>query len=350
MKRIDGEGYYDSKNLEEQKKAYNESCRKELFDCQLSNFLWNMPLIQSLRYPGILGFEGLFKKVPAIVVGAGPSLDKTGELLKKYRDNFLIVACDAALPVLVKKYKVYPHFVVMVDPTAKQKNNFNDIDTSKFYTMIPPVVHPNIFRTVNPKTLAVYNLKDTKNSIFEQAPYHIGKRGALPSAVLTSGACYAFSGAMKCDPIIFVGQDLSWASTEKIYASGISKWKVNFQKGAKFKSNCMLFPDINGKLVLTHQTLLMFWSWLKDNHKPANHKLINSSGAGILKFKGIKIMDFDKAIKKYANKKLVDVDKKILKAYNYETSDGLIEKLLLPDFKKKYADLYYRATGIKKEK
>ena len=348
-KSIDADAYYDSKNLDEQRKSYNESCRDELFKAQLSNFLWNMPTIQARNYPGILGFEKLFKDKPAIVVGAGPSLDKNAHLLKKYRSRFIIVACDAALPVLVGKYDVYPDFVVMVDPTPKQKKNFfidgKPIDTTKFYTIVPPVVHPSIFRTVNPTNLAIYNLKDDKNAIFERAPYHIGRKGALPAAILSTGGAFCFAAAMWCDPIIFIGQDLCWTSTEKVYASGIDEGKVDYQKGAKFKGNCMLFPDIYGKLVLTHQTLLMFWAWLRDNTKFMTTRIVNATEGGILKFKGMKIKTLQKAVDTWCKKELVGVDEKIKKAYNDRYKDGMVEVILLPRFKKEHGGLYKMMTG-----
>ena len=344
-KKLDIESYYDKNNLDEQRAQYRELCTKELSKGQLTNFLWNMGTIQNVRYPGILGFEGIFKKKPAVVVGAGPSLDKNAHLLD--RDKMIIITCDAALPVLVKKYKIYPHFVVMVDPTEKQKVNFKDIDTTKFYTVVPPVVHPSIFRVVDPKNLLVYNLKDPKNEIFEQAPYHIGKRGAMTAAVLSTGSCFCFAAAMHCDPIIFIGMDLSWASTDKVYADGIEEWKVNYQKNAKFRGSCMIVPDIYGKKVLTHQTLFIFWAWLRDQSQYITNKLINATEGGILKFKGMQVMPFKQAIEKHCSKLLVGVEEKIQNAYFYEFSDGLIEKVLLPPFKKQYHKMRQKIVGGK---
>lgn len=343
--KICADTYYDKKSLEAERAKYHEACMNELFECQLNNFLWNMPLIQCTNYPGILGFRDIFKRYPAVVVGAGPSLDKHGAMLKEARSRIIIVACDAALPVLVRKYDVYPHFVVMVDPTAKQKKNFDDIDTTKFYTIVPPIVHPSIFRAVDPHHLAVYNLKGTDNKLFDMAPYHIGRRGAMPSSVLTTGSCFCFSTVLGCDPVIFVGQDLCWKSTEKVYASGIEEWKVNFQKGAKFRGNCMLFPDIHGKLVLTHQTMVMFWAWMRDNTRLIRTRVVNASEAGILGFKGMRQMRFDSVLKRYAAKELVGVEDAIKKAYNDRYGDGLIEELLLPPFKSEYKAMKVRMVG-----
>lgn len=343
--KIDPDKYATDNIVKEQREQYHSMCEKELFAAQLNNFLWNISTIQTKNYSGILGFDKIFKGKPAIVVGVGPSLDKNAHLLKKYRNNVVIVACDAALQPLVKKHGVYPHIVTMVDPTPKQKNNFEGIDTTKFYTIAPPIVHPSIFRTIDPQHLAIYNLKDPKNPLFEQAPYHTGKKGALPAAVLSTGTAFCFAAAMGCDPAIFIGQDLSWPDTEHIYATGVAKGKKTFQKMAKFRGNCMLFPDINGKLVITHQTLFMFWAWLRDNTKMMKTKIVNSSEAGILKFKGVKVMPLQKSLDKYCSKEIVDIEGKIKKAYNDRYSNGQVEDLLLPTFKKEYQHVYQRMGG-----
>ena len=335
--KLTPEAYFSDTDLARQRKSYSELCRATLTESHMSNFMWNFPLINHVHYPGILGFKGAFPRTPAVIVSCGPSLDVTGPLLKGIRDKCILIACDAALPVMVKKYGVYPHFVVMIDPTAKQKDNFKDIDTTKFYTIVPPIVHPSIFRVVDPKHVAVYNVKEPKSAVFEAAPHHIGKRGALPAGVLTTGSCFGFAGAMTCDPIIFIGSDLSWPTPEKVYAEGISKAKSDYSKASKFKGDCLLFPDINGDLVLTHQTFLVFWAWLRDNSKYITTRLINATGAGILQFEGMNVMSFQKAIDKYCQKVLAGVEEKILKAYNYAFQDGQFENLLLPPLKKKGA-------------
>jgi hypothetical protein len=270
------------------------------------------------------------------VVGAGPSLNKHLPLLKKYRDNIIIVACDAALPVLAKA-DCYPHFVVMVDPTEKQKDNFIGIDTTKFYSIVPPIVHPAVFRMIDPKHLAMYNVKDPHSIILEQAPYHTGKIGALPAGVLSSGSAFAFAAAMFCSPIMFIGHDLCWEDPNKgrVYAEGVNPKKIDFQKGSKFRHGCLLFPDINGQLVVTHSTFLNFWAWLKDSVEVLKIQVINCSECGILKSKDIKAIPFQTALDKYASKKLTGVDERIKKAYNSRYADGVIEKILTPGFKKR---------------
>lgn len=329
--KMTAEKYMPPELLKEVRSTYQEECRKELLGFHISNFLWNVRLAP--QYPGIIKFEKLFPNYPAVIVGVGPSLDKHIELVKKYRKNILLVAVDASLPIL-KKYDIVPDFVGVVDPTAKQADNFKDIDTTQFYTVIPPVAHPSVFRKLDPMHTLLYNVKDPQSPIMEQAPYHTGQKGALPAGVLTSGTCFAFSAIMHCNPIMFIGHDLSWPTPDNVYSKDIAQMKKDFQKGAKFRSNCLLFPDINGKLVLTHSTFLNFWAWMKDFCKAATVRVINCSEAGILLNEDMRAIPFEVALKRYASKELVGVKTKIEKIYmESKFPNGLVEKLLTPKFK-----------------
>jgi hypothetical protein len=299
----------------------------------INNFLWNMPIIH--RYPGILKFERIFPNYPSVLVGAGPSLDKHITLLTNYRKHFILLCVDAALPVLIQN-NITPDIVCVVDPTEKQADNFVNIDTTKFITLVPPVAHPRVFRMISPIHTLVYNIKDPKSPIMEQAPYHTGMKGALPAGVLTSGTCVGFSSIMGCNPVVFVGHDLSWPTPDKVYAKGIKRAKEDFQKGAKFRGGCLLFPDIYGNLVLTHNTFLNFWAWHRDLARNATNKYINCSEAGILLHKYMRAMPLKRCIDRHMSKQLTGISERLNHTYmESRAPGGMVEKLLCPKWKKK---------------
>lgn len=324
--RIDN--YFNKADLERHRVTYNTMLASDELDkCQLSNFLWNMPILKN--YPGILGFEGVFKGNPAVIVGAGPSLEKNMHLLKQYQKKMIMIAGDAALPILVNKLGIYPHIVVMGDPTEKQKENFKDIDTRKFITVCATVAHPAIFRAVDPQHLCVYNVR-SNSPLSEMIPYHTGRKGGLPAGVLTSGSVFGFAAMTGASPLTFIGHDLCWPTPDKVYAQGVVQGKHSYQKAIKFKSDCLLVPDINGQLVVTHSTFINFYIWLNDSLPRMNVNLYNSSEAGILKSKYIKVLPFQAWIDKFCKYDLVGLEERIMKAYEYQYKDGLVEKILLP--------------------
>lgn len=321
------EQFYSKEHLAEIREDYNSKCADELEDIYLSNFLWNVRVLPT--YPGILGFKQILKGVPAVVVGLGPSLNQHLPLLREYRKRVVVVAGDAALPLLLKS-NITPDFVVVADPTEKQARNFDDVDTTKFFTVIPSAVHPSVVRKLDPRHTAVYNIASPNSKVLHQAPYHIGRKGALPASILTSGCAFTFTTVLGCDPILFIGHDLSWPSPDKVYAEGTFGWKVDFQKAAKFKSGCMLFPDIHGKLVLTHHTFVCFWAWMRDACKKYNFRVVNCSEAGILKSDEIAAVPFSVALKRWCKGELIGVSEKVLKGYEYLYEDKQVEELLLP--------------------
>ncbi|MFH1328634.1 MAG: 6-hydroxymethylpterin diphosphokinase MptE-like protein [Candidatus Bathyarchaeota archaeon] len=326
--KMDGETYLSTRDMENHRRAYATLLKTDdLEQIHLSNFLWNMPILKN--YPGILGFEGVFKNVPAILIGAGPSLEKNMHLLKEASKKALLFCGDAALPILVKKLGIYPHFVIMGDPTEKQAENFKDIDTTKFMTVAATVCNPSIFRVVEPRHLCVYNVR-SDSILGGLIPYHTGRKGGLPAGVLTTGSVFGFAAMTGASPITFIGQDMSWPTPDKVYTDGVVQGKHSYQKVVKFKSECALFPDINGKLVLTHSTFINFYIWLKDCLPRVKVNLFNSSEAGILKMKLIKVLPLKKWLDRYCKYELVGIPERIAGAFNYQCADGMIEKLLLP--------------------
>jgi len=329
--KVDPEQYMKGDVLDKHKQQHSEMCANSLVEGHLRNFLWNIRIVKD--YAGILGFEKLFKGMPMVIAGAGPSLDKQWKLLKKYRKNIIIISCDAALPAFIDK-GLPPDFVLVVDPTEKQKYNFDNIDCEQTYSILPPICHPEVFRRVDPKHCSVYNIKDPSNMVLEIAPYHTGRKGALPAGVLTTGGCFAFAAMTGARPLMFIGTDLSWPSPDTVYADKLAEIKYDFQKSVKLKGGCALFPDINKGFVLTHNTFICFWSWLRDSCETCKVNVYNCSEQGILKAKYIKVKPFKECLEKYANKELVGIKERIQKAHDYAYSDGLAEKLLVPPFRK----------------
>ena len=342
--KVDPEKYMAGDVLDRHKQEHSEMCSKQLMEAHLKNFLWNIRIVKD--YAGILGFENLFKGMPMVCSGAGPSLDRHWDLLKEYRKNIIIIACDAALPAYMA-HNLPPDFVIVVDPTEKQKDNFDCIDCEKTYSILPPICHPEVFRRVEPRQCSVYNIKDPSSMVLEMAPYHTGRKGALPAGVLTTGSCFGFAAMSGARPIMFIGMDLSWPSPDKVYADKIAENKYNFQKAVKLKGGCGLFPDINGGFRLTHNTFICFWAWLKEVIEVADVNVYNCSEEGILKSKRIKVKPFRETLEKFASKELVGIREKIMKAHDARYSDGAVEKLLVPPFRKKFKKVGAKRPELK---
>ena len=89
------------------------------------NAFLNFPFIAQSW--GISHLRNAAKKVPAVIVGIGPSLDDEGnfEALKNLRGRAVLIATDAAYRPLTAN-GIVPDLVVSLDASENQKSLFDD--------------------------------------------------------------------------------------------------------------------------------------------------------------------------------------------------------------------------------
>ena len=73
---------------------------------------------------------GAFPRTPAIIVGAGPSLDGSLEDLKTAADRALVIACSAAARPLLGS-GISPRFIVSVDPSESNGMHLAGLPSSR---------------------------------------------------------------------------------------------------------------------------------------------------------------------------------------------------------------------------
>lgn len=88
-------------------------------DSCLRNNLKNMSYLKESHI--LSQYEGKFDiDIPAIVVSAGPSLDKNVDKLKKAKGKAVIIAVDSALKYILEK-DIIPDFTITVDPNKPMR-------------------------------------------------------------------------------------------------------------------------------------------------------------------------------------------------------------------------------------
>lgn len=274
--------YISEANQDAFRQSYRLGAKDVLSNIYVENFLHVMPYATS--GVGISSFANLLKGIPTVIVGLGPSLDDNIDLLREHQDDVAIIVCDAGLKKLMRE-GITPHFAIVGDPTDKQVENLTGVDGTKFITLMPTIVHPMVFHASRKSDCVTvwYNVADGSQHICKQIPRIVGSKGALEPAVLTTGMAYLASLLMGSWPTTFVGMDLCWYDFEKGYASGTSPTKVEWQRRNKmFNNPVMLFPDLEGKVVVTEPCFLSFWQWMNDYLGQNDLYVYNSSGRGIL--------------------------------------------------------------------
>ncbi len=157
------------------------------------------------RGPYRRGMElgGVFQGVPAVIVGAGPSLEKNGHLLKEFEKRALIFAGGSALNAI----DVEPHFAASIDKEAPYRQ----------FKMHPFSETPFCYQSrMNPDNLALVHgerllfpdsSSDLINWLYEEETFD---GGWTVGNFLTAVAQH-----LGCSPIIFVGMDLCYTQGKK---------------------------------------------------------------------------------------------------------------------------------------
>jgi len=91
-----------------------------------NNYRQNLPRLS--KTAGVKKLLNRFSGLPAVLVGAGPSLDKNVHFLPHVKGKAVIISCDAALKVL-QRHSVMPDIVVNLDPQPTVLHFFDGVDT-----------------------------------------------------------------------------------------------------------------------------------------------------------------------------------------------------------------------------
>lgn len=165
--------------------------------------LANLPAIA--RWPSVAAVGEKFAGVPMVIVAPGPSLARNIAQLRELRGRAIITAFSHSLgPVLAAG--VVPDLVITVDP-QDVRYHFADCDLSGLCVINAATVHPALFDLPARRFLTLSANCAIDDWIFDGT----GEDAVVPGG--GSVATSAFSLALKwgCDPIVFVGLDLSFA-------------------------------------------------------------------------------------------------------------------------------------------
>jgi hypothetical protein len=203
---------------------------------------------------------GKFKNIPAIISGAGPSLDKNLSVLENLANKAIIFAGGTSLNA-VNSNGFIPHFGVGLDPHYEQVSRL---------IMNTAYEIPFLFRgRINHKALDIVQgptVYVTGAGGFSTADWVENELG-IPGTYVDEGFnvvnfSLSLALAMGCNPIIFVGLDLAYSGNNS-YQSGVISHPIHDRKVA-FRTKTgfdelLVQKDIYGNPV---QTL---WKWVSES-------------------------------------------------------------------------------------
>ncbi len=256
----------------------------ELLPYWLAMIEQNFPYCVHL--PEATSLSGRLTGLPALVVGAGPSLDEALPTLVGLKDRFLIVAASSALTPLARA-GIQPHLVVALDTRNLGEWLDNEYLTDSVLAAAS-TSHPETF-TYDSLATAVFHIRPWLNRIF-------GRGATLATGGHAGSAAFTLALLSGANPLVLIGQDLSF-QPEATHARA-----VEGREGSPTAEDLggQTYIDAEGTERLMNPAMIAYLGWyaqagryVRDYHPEI--KLYNASGgAAIPGFERLALADLVK--------------------------------------------------------
>lgn len=287
---------YDNEYLEFMKAVYdannlakvNRDTEKHMSVTLAENAIRNLAYIKESNY--VSEFIGKIPEdIPAIVVAAGPSLDKNIDELKRAEGKAFILATDTSVKYLLA------HNI-----------NFDAIIT---LDALKSITHLQDERCHNVPLFCVLEARNTlmdmhtghkiwfRGSIYMYDLYNKFKRvfPSYNSGGSVATAAFSVCVSMGFKDIVFIGQDLAY-SGGVTHAGGIVKNISGDEDGREY------VDGVNGDKVLTRYDWLIYLEWFENSIRDLkNLNVIDATEGGAL-IHGTKVMSLSEVIDEYCKK------------------------------------------------
>lgn len=219
-----------------------------------TNLATNWPLLQTR--PGVGRLFGKMERCPAVVVGAGPSLDDDLSLIKEIEDRVLIVACDTALRPLLS-HGVRVDFALAIDSSPRNHDHFKGLPETPFLPVLFGGVHSPLLEQYRDHAWIAATAPFPTVDLLEDLPgpsKYLRQKGTLVMNGSVGTGALDLAMRLGCSPIFLSGIDLAY-SEGKDHARG-----TIYDEDAEFQNRQpALFevPSVAGGIVSTCSPFLI---------------------------------------------------------------------------------------------
>ncbi len=262
---------------------------------------WSVSVLKNvdevIKNPSVTSLFGKNKGKPAIVVSAGPSLDKNIDLLAEVQNKALIIAVGTSLKPLLKR-GIKPHLVVAIDGDKKHYEHFRDITVPDDVAFVcDAMIYPRILDEIPGKKF----LCDTCDTAIKKWLYSYFDRScSIDSGFSVATTAYSLAKKMGSSPVIFIGQDLSYADDGHTHAG----W-TTFQNQV-IESNSEFNVKVRGNTqqeVYTSHVFLSTLRWFERAIRQDNTLCVNATEGGA-RIEGTEVMSLKEAMQTYCTEEL----------------------------------------------
>ncbi len=247
-------------------------------------------LARAANLPDVARLAGVFKGMPAVIVSAGPSLDKNIAELRAVADRCLVIAMARTARPL-ERWGVQPHILVHNEPQPYFHliNVCANLERTAFV-----LCEQAEARFFQPRRGPAFVFQNPANLAGRWFDGYFPKLAKSPLETGGSVATEAFSLACLagCNPVVLLGQDLSVKST-RYYAA--AEANINFPHR---EDDERWVPGLLGGQVKTMTNYLAFILWFQDQaalmgRRGTPVRLVNATegGASLAGFERLKFRE-----------------------------------------------------------
>ncbi|MGG7151261.1 motility associated factor glycosyltransferase family protein [Clostridium neonatale] len=246
-------------------------------------------------------YKDKYKNKAAIIVSAGPSLEKNIDELKNIDNDIMIISGGRTLKPLIEK-EIKPHLLVVADP--------GEISYELVEGYMENLDIPLLFyEGTNEKVVShhkgdkiFFSTNKFIDDICEKDIIQLSQGGSVSHSMTSAALVFG------CNPIIFVGQDLAF-SGERRYSSLTRNRDGSDPSNSNENDGYMVVEGVNEKEVRTNGEFeyfrRSFESIIKEN---PDIVFINATEGGA-RIHGAKEMKLKDAISKYKSSKIEKLKK-----------------------------------------
>jgi Flp pilus assembly protein TadD len=259
----------------------------------MENILRNFPDV--LHSAGVNHLANLFEGRPAVLVAAGPSLEKNVHLLRDLQGRAVIIAVDTALRLLLP-LGIKPDLVTTID--------FNQVNFQKFANVpidpdISLVYHPGgYYESIRAFQGPRFTSSQVPNRIPAWLMQYVEDKGGLASGTTVAHMSFSLARHMGCNPIVLMGQDLAFPKNQ-VHAGDLSLWKID-------TSDMETVEDIFGEPVGSMTSFKHAIYHFEKAFAETEATVIDATEAGAKK-KGARPMRLREVIDEYCNLPQLDI-------------------------------------------
>ena len=257
----------------------NESVVSDLSALWARNGLAN--LMEIAKRPLVNDVGDALAGVPLIVVGAGPSLAKNIDMLHR-AEGRAIVLCVARAQRSLQRAGIRPDLVINAEP-QDVACHFDGINTASLPGLILRTTsHPSLYSLDAANILSYVGNNQSDDWMLPESVELISSGGSVSCSGVGLGMLW------KCDPIILVGQDLSFdggayyhsdgadGDTRAVYEESTGRWRLEGHSddlqqtvmdrtiNGDIRMSGTKVPGYFGGLVDTSYDFAQFREWLQN--------------------------------------------------------------------------------------